>query len=164
MQAQAPAPLPLGPTGLRLQLDLSSVQVAWHGMGGVHPFQMCGPALAAAAAAIPSTADLEASLSAAAQPSAPAPLRSPAAPSAAAAADAEEARRAKEAAAAAQRARDAARRAAQRKSGERRVAFPARKSSADKRPRIKGRFVTRAEYEELIAAQASVDRAVPAAA
>ncbi|KAL4432597.1 hypothetical protein ABPG77_000534 [Micractinium sp. CCAP 211/92] len=163
-EAPTPAALPLGPSGLRLQLDPSSVQAAWHGMGRAHPFQMQGPALAAATAAIPSTADLEASLSAAAQPSAPAPPRSSAAPSAAAAAVAEEARRAKEAAAAAQRARDAARRAAQRKSGERRVAFPARKSSADKRPRIKGRFVTRAEYEQIMAAQASVDRVVPAAA
>ncbi|KAL4436803.1 hypothetical protein ABPG75_003942 [Micractinium tetrahymenae] len=159
-EAPAPAPLPLGPSGLRLRLDLSSVQAAWHGMGGVHPFQMRGLALAAVTAAIPSTADLEASLSAAAQPSAP----MPAAHVAAAAAAAEEARRAKQAAAVAQRARDAVRRAAQRKSGERRVAFPARKSSADKRPRIKGRFVTRAEYEQLVAAQTSADRAVPAAA
>jgi hypothetical protein len=28
--------------------------------------------------------------------------------------------------------------------------YPARKASADKRPRIKGRFVTKAEYEQML--------------
>lgn len=38
------------------------------------------------------------------------------------------------------------------------MSYPARKVSADKRPRIKGRFVTRAEFEQML----TVDRAVPA--
>ncbi|PSC74418.1 CHLOROPLAST IMPORT APPARATUS 2-like [Micractinium conductrix] len=152
-EAPVPAPLPLGPSGLRLQLDFGSVMAAWGSMsGGAHPFQMRGVALALAASAIPSTADLHASLTAAAQPTG-APLP---------AADAEaEARRAREAAAAAARARDAARRAAQRKANDRKAGFP-RKLSGDKRPRIKGRFVTKAEFEALLAADIAEDRAVPA--
>ncbi|PSC76049.1 expressed protein isoform B [Micractinium conductrix] len=106
-EVPVPAPLPLGPSGLRLQLDLGSVMTAWGSVGGgAHPFQTRGTALVAAAASIPLTADLHATLAAAAQPSGAA-LPPP---------DAEaEARRAKEAAAAVARARDAARRAAQRK-------------------------------------------------
>jgi hypothetical protein len=41
------------------------------------------------------------------------------------------------------------------------LVYPARKLSADKRPRIKGRFVTKSEFEQMLAAQVAADRAVP---
>lgn len=66
-QVPAAAPLPLGPSGLRLKLDCGSVMAAWQAQAQVHPFQLRGPALQAAVAALPSTADLEASLQAASQ-------------------------------------------------------------------------------------------------
>lgn len=54
--------------GLKLKLDTGAVLCAWAAQGGgAHPFQLRGPALAAAAAALPSTADLAASLATAAQ-------------------------------------------------------------------------------------------------
>lgn len=154
-QVPAAAPLPLGPTGLRLQLDCGAVMAAWQAQAQVHPFQLRGPALQAAVAALPSTADLEASLATASQQCSMGPAQPPSAAALAAA----EARRKLEA----QRQRD--RKAAARKS-DRKVVYPARKASADKRPRIKGRFVTKAEYEQMlnqIAAEAEAEEAcVPA--
>lgn len=64
------APLPLGLNGLKLKLDTGSVLSAWAAQGGAaaaHPFQLRGPALASATAALPSADDLAASLAAAAQ-------------------------------------------------------------------------------------------------
>ncbi|EFN55679.1 expressed protein [Chlorella variabilis] len=150
-----PAPLPLGLHGLKLKLDFGSVMSAWHSVGGgAHPFHMTGPALSAVTAAIPSATDLEASLAAASVPAMGAsPAGStaePAGPSSTAAATA--------AAAEASRMRD---RKASRKSSERKLVYPARKVSADKRPRIKGRFVTKAEFELMAPPRVSHDRLVP---
>ena len=105
-QVPAAAPLPLGPTGLRLQLDCGAVMAAWQAQAQVHPFQLRGPALQAAVAALPSTADLEASLATASQQCSMGPAQPPSAAALAAA----EARRKLEA----QRQRD--RKAAARKS------------------------------------------------
>lgn len=41
------------------------------------------------------------------------------------------------------------------------LVYPARKVSADKRPRIKGRFVTKAEFELMAPPRVSHDRLVP---
>ncbi len=79
---------------------------AWQAQAQTHPFQLSGPALQAAVAALPSTADLEASLAAGNQQC----TMGPAAPPSAAALAAAEARRKLEA----QRQRD--RKAAARKS------------------------------------------------
>lgn len=105
-QVPAAAPLPLGPTGLRLKLDCGAVMSAWQAQAQVHPFQLRGSALQAAVAALPSTADLEASLAAASQQCSMGPAQPPSAAALAAA----EARRKLEA----QRQRD--RKAAARKS------------------------------------------------
>ncbi|KAL4452750.1 hypothetical protein ABPG75_008412 [Micractinium tetrahymenae] len=181
-QAQAPqavpnpslAPLPLGQHGLKLHLDCGSVMAAWHSVhSGRHPFQLHGPQLAAAAAAIPSAADLAASLSVATM--LPGRQQNPGGSSCggpctgrARGDDVSSAGSAASAAAAAASASEAARQAAaaQRRAAERKVAaaFPVRRLASDKRPRIKGRFVSRAEYEQakaarVMAAAAAADEA-----
>lgn len=89
LQGPVAAPLPLGPHGLKLKLDAGSVLSAWAARGGgsaaPHPFQLRGPELEAATAALPSADDLAASLAAAAQAGAsadPAPVAPAAAPQA----------------------------------------------------------------------------------
>lgn len=157
-QPQVPlaARLPLGAHGLKLRLDCASVLSAWHSMaGGCHPFQMRDPLLAAAAAAIPSASDLAASLSPSPS-SLPSGLSPPSGGSVGDAAGEEAGRRD----AAARLARD--KKAGSRKSAERKVLYnPARKPGNDKRPRIKGRFVTKTEFEQVYVMAS--DRTVPAA-
>lgn len=68
-QVSAAAPLPLGQHGLQLKLDCGSVAADWAAQGGgAHPCALQGAELAAAASTLPSTAHLEASLTAANQP------------------------------------------------------------------------------------------------
>ncbi len=146
------AVLPLGLHGLRLQLDCDSVATAWHSMsGGRNPFQLSGPQLAAAAAAIPSAADLAASLAAA--PLLPGIQHSGSGSTegtgtgCACAGDARSGKRSARAATAAVSAVPAEHRAG--------AALSVRRSASGKRPRIKGRFVSRAEYARAKAEQAA---------
>ncbi|KAL4858249.1 hypothetical protein ACK3TF_001731 [Chlorella vulgaris] len=155
----AAAPLPLGLNGLNLKLDFRSVASSWHMMGGANPFHLRGPALATATCLIPSISDLEASLAA---PPLPATGASPAGSTAglpgpcAATTSADAANQASKEAG---RQRD---RRANRNRTDRKVVYPPRKVSSDKRPRIKGRFVSRAEFHQVAAAHSSHARTVPA--
>eukprot|EP00887_Chlorella_sp_A99_P007986 scaffold12.g7986.t1 len=152
------APLPIGGGGLMLKLDYSAVLSAWQYAGAGHPFALQGAALESAAAAIPSPADVAASISPPSDDELCASGLVSAATSAATAPPAAAA------AAALPRVRD--RRNERRNRNGRRVRYESRRVNADKRPRIKGRFVSRVELEAMqshgLVAGGAADRVVPA--